>query len=133
MRRAVWFALVSAVAIALTGWLGATLLASRIGEDGVRAIIVSGGVAYTVQLVTFGIAQVLSRANLLAAWGMGMIVRLLTLIFHGFLGVPFLGLPMGAALVSLAAFFFISTLIEPFFLAPPRAPAAQSGKTSSPG
>ena len=128
MRRAIGFAVTMAGVIAITGWLGATLFFAKIGEEGVRAVIVSGGVAFTVQLLTFGIAQAVARTNLLAGWGMGMIVRLLTLIFHGFLGVPFLGLPMGAALVSLAAFFFLSTLIEPFFLGPTGTSAVPSGK-----
>ena len=128
MRRAIGFAVTMAGVIAITGWLGATLFFAKIGEEGVRAVIVSGGVAFTVQLLTFGIAQAVARTNLLAGWGMGMIVRLLTLIFHGFLGVPFLGLPMGAALVSLAAFFFLSTLIEPFFLGPTGTPAVPSDK-----
>ena len=126
MRRPLVFAVTMAAVIGLMGWGGATALHSRIGDDGVRAIVVSAGVAFTVQLMTFGLARLFTATNLLAGWGLGMIIRLLILIFHGLLGVPFLGLPMGAALVSLAAFFFVSTLIEPFFLGPPGAPPAKS-------
>ena len=128
MKAAIAFAVTTAVLLGLTGWLGVIWFHSRIGDEGVRAIIVSGGVALTVQLLTFGIASHLATTNLLAGWGAGMLVRLLTLIFHGFFGVPLLGLPMGAALVSLAAFFFLSTLIEPFFLGPTGTSAVPSGK-----
>jgi hypothetical protein len=50
-----------------------------------------------------------------------MLVRLVTIFLHGFVGVRVLGQPMDAALVSLAAFFFLTTLIEPFFLMRPAA------------
>jgi hypothetical protein len=38
------------------------------------------------------------------------------LIVHGLVGVRVLGLAAAPALVSLAAFFFITSIIEPFFL-----------------
>jgi len=51
-----------------------------------------------------------------AGWGMGMLIRFIVLAIYAFLGARVLGLPIAAALVSLAAFFFVSTLLEPVLL-----------------
>lgn len=107
---------VSAVAIVLAAWVCTFFFP---GQAARTAIVTSAGVAFTVQLLTFGIVRALAPANLMAGWGAGMLVRLATLVLHGFLGARILGQPMDAALVSLAAFFFLTTLIEPFFLPRP--------------
>lgn len=116
MKRFLGFTASMAALIAVTGWL-CTLVFT--GPEAARAIAASAGVAFSVQLITFGIAQVLAPSNVLAGWGAGMLVRLLTLAIHGFVGIRILGVPMDAALVSLAAFFFVTTLIEPLFLTRP--------------
>ncbi|HYV97259.1 MAG TPA: hypothetical protein VE967_07410 [Gemmatimonadaceae bacterium] len=114
------FALATALGFVALGWAG-VLVAGKLGhpldQQEVQSVVMSGGIAFTVQLLTFGILRWFAPTNLMAGYGMGMIVRFLTLIFHGFIGVRILGLPMGAALLSLAAFLFLSTLIEPFFMA----------------
>jgi hypothetical protein len=51
-----------------------------------------------------------------AGWGMGMLIRFIVLAIYAFLSSRVLGLPVAAALVSLAAFFFVSTLLEPVLL-----------------
>jgi hypothetical protein len=119
MRGFLGFAIVLALVIGLMAWGGAVLFFPKIGDEGVRAIITSAGVAFSVQLLTFGVMRFFAPTNVMAGAGMAMIVRFLTLAFHGFAGAPLLGLPMGAALVSLAAFFFVTSLIEPFFLGRP--------------
>jgi len=55
-----------------------------------------------------------------------MLVRLATIALHGFVGVRVLGQPMDAALVSLAAFFFLTTVAEPFFLTRPAPPTPRT-------
>jgi hypothetical protein len=108
--------LVTAGLIAGAGWVCTLVFRGPEARD---AIITSAGVAFTVQLMTFGIARALVPTNLMAGWGAGMLVRLVTIFLHGFVGVRVLGQPMDAALVSLAAFFFLTTLVEPFFLTGP--------------
>jgi hypothetical protein len=119
MKRAVWFAVTIAVAIGLSAWAAAAVFGPRIGEAGVEAIVMSAGVAFMVQCLTFGIALALIPSSLMIGWGAGMLVRLFVLVVHGFVGVRLLGLRADAALISLAGFFFLTTLIEPFFLPRP--------------
>jgi hypothetical protein len=82
-----------------------------------RAVWISAGVAYFVQLLAFGLARLLRRDNLLLGWGMGALVRLVTLVAFALVFVNALGLPPSAALISLVIYFFATTLIEPLFLA----------------
>lgn len=119
MKRLAWFAAAMAVVIGGTAWLGAAVFGARIGEDGVRAIVTSAGVAFSAQLLTFGIAKALAPVNVMAGWAGGAILRLLVLAVHGFFGVRLLGLPLEPSILSLATFFFLTMLMEPFFLAPP--------------
>jgi hypothetical protein len=124
--------LASGVTIGLAAWAGSAAFHSRIGNDGVRAIVMSAGVAFTVQCLTFGVALALVPSSLMAGWGAGILIRVFTLAIHGFVGVPLLGLRADAALLSLAAFFFLSTLIEPFFLPRPQVkPAEKPPSTTS--
>jgi hypothetical protein len=52
----------------------------------------------------------------MAAWGAGSLVRLLTLVVYALLVVKTFGLSPAPALLSMAVFFFLSTLVEPLFL-----------------
>jgi hypothetical protein len=105
------------VLIGGTAWIGALWCTPRYGNDGVRAIVTSAAVAFSVQLLTFGIASALAPTNVIAGWVGGSLVRFLVLAVHGFFGAPMLGLPLDVSLLSLASFFFLTMLIEPFFLA----------------
>ncbi|MEP6765571.1 MAG: hypothetical protein ABJB66_14750 [Gemmatimonadaceae bacterium] len=81
-----------------------------------HAVQVSAWIAFFVQLVTFSICKLVAQQNLMAGWGLGMLLRFATVGVWGFLGIKALSLPQSPALISLATFFFVSTLIEPFFL-----------------
>ena len=118
MKRLGWFAGAMIVVIGGTSWLAIAVLGSRIGPDGVRAVVTSAGVAFTVQLLTFGIAKAIAPMNVMAGWAGGAIVRLVVLALHGLFGTALLGLPLDASLISLATFFFLTMLMEPYFLAP---------------
>jgi hypothetical protein len=48
--------------------------------------------------------------------GTGAILRLLTLVVYAILVAKVFMLPLVAALISLAAFFFLSTLLEPLLI-----------------
>ncbi|MEP6833541.1 MAG: hypothetical protein ABJB74_09110 [Gemmatimonas sp.] len=81
-----------------------------------HAITVSAWVAFFVQILTFSICRLVAQQNLIAGWGIGTLLRFATVGVWAFLGIKALGLAPSPALISLATFFFISTLIEPFFL-----------------
>jgi hypothetical protein len=53
----------------------------------------------------------------MVGWGLGALLRLITLAVYALVFVNALALPATAALISLATFFFLSTLVEPLVLA----------------
>jgi hypothetical protein len=100
--------LLALVAVAL-GWV--------YPDEGARtAVRTSLLVAMPLQLLTFAIARLVAREQIIAAWGIGMVLRFATLGLYGFVGIAALGLVPGPALISLAVFLFVSTLVEPLFL-----------------
>ena len=126
MKRFLAFAGVMALVIGLAAWVGAMLASPSRGQAGVNAVVASAGVAFSVQLLTFGIANAFVPTNIMAGWAAGMLVQLIVLAMHALFGARLLGLPVDVSLISLAAFFFLSTLIEPFFLARPRTGAPRT-------
>ena len=113
MRKVATFAAASLVLIVLAGWL---LTLAFPTPDDRHAIVVSAAVAYVVQLASFVIARAWAATNVVAGWGMGMLIRFIVLAIYALLGARLLGVPLAPALVSLAAFFFVSTLLEPVLL-----------------
>ena len=108
--------LFAAISLAVT-LIAALVLGVAFDEPAeLRAVWMSAGVAYVVQLLAFAIARVLRRDNVMLGWGMGVLVRLVTLIAFALVFVQALGLPPSAALISLVIYFFATTLIEPLFL-----------------
>jgi hypothetical protein len=83
------------------------------GADAVRA---SAWLAFIVQSFTFVIARLVARQQVIAGWGLGVILRFASVAFWAFLGIKALGLVSGPALISLVLFYFVSTLVEPLFL-----------------
>lgn len=83
------------------------------GAGSVRA---SAWLAFIVQTFTFLIARLVARQNVIAGWGLGVILRFASVAFWGLLGIKALGLLAGPALMSLVLFYFVSTLVEPLFL-----------------
>lgn len=81
-----------------------------------RTLWVTGATAFVIQLLTFAIARLAGQRNIMAAWGVGAIVRLLTIAVFALALVNPLGLVLTPALVGLATFFFLSTLAEPLLL-----------------
>ena len=86
------------------------------GIGALRAIVISAGVAVAVQVVTFTIAKVVAREQVMAGWGLGVVLRFAVVAVWAFLGIKALNLAPTPALFSLVLFFFVSTLIEPVFL-----------------
>ena len=107
------FALATACLILALGWVLGLVFT---GAADARALWMSAAVAFVVQLFGFALARMSMRSNVIAGWGVGMLLRLLTLGVYAFVIVPALALPSGAALIALVTFFFVSTLVEPLFL-----------------
>ena len=107
------FAIASLGLIAAAAWL-MTLAFTAPGDS--RAIWTSAAVAFSIQLLAFAIVKLAAKTNVIAGWGVGAILRFLVLGVYALVVVDALGLPSAAALVSLAAFFFVSTLLEPLLL-----------------
>jgi hypothetical protein len=82
-----------------------------------RAIRISAALALVVQIITFAVARRVTRTNMMVGWGLGTLLRVLTLALYAFLVVPAIALPASAALISLVIFLFLSMLVEPLLLA----------------
>jgi len=107
-----------AVTVAVTG-LGAWMITRVVpGADVSRSVWASAITVVIVQALAFWLVRMMQPVNVMAGWGLGMILRAVTLVAFGFFGVKALGLAMGPSLLSMAGFFFVSTLIEPAFLKP---------------
>ena len=116
MNRPLGFAAACAAAIA-AAWVIGTLLISDAAVR--RALGITALLAFLVQLLAFAIARAwVKKQNVMAGWGIGIALRFAALLLFGLIGVPRLGLPLGASLLALAMFLFVTTLIEPLFLKP---------------
>lgn len=104
-RSALWAAAVTAVAA------GLLLLVFR-GPGGARAVVTSAVIALVVQALSFVAARAAPPGRVLAVWVGGAAARLVTLVLYALVALRPLGLPAPAALLSLAVFFFVTTLAE---------------------
>jgi len=80
------------------------------------AIVAAGWVAVAVQLLTFAIVRLVGREQVMAAWGLGVVVRFAVVALWALVLIPALGLAATPALLGLVTFFFVSTVVEPIFL-----------------
>ena len=113
MRTVLLYTATTLAVIAAVAW-GLTRTFDRPGAA--DAVALSALVAAVVQVAAFTATKLMSPRNAMAAWGVGSLVRLLTLVVYSLLAVKVLGLAAAPALLSLALFFFLSTLLEPLFL-----------------
>lgn len=116
------FAAVSAALI-----VGATLVLRMLfpGAAQQNAMLVSAGLAFAVQVGAFALLARSNRreertadthtADVLILWGMGAVIRLLVLMMFAVVATV-LDLPLDAALVSLATYFFLTMMAEPLLL-----------------
>jgi hypothetical protein len=107
------YALVTVALVAIAAWL----LTFALTEAGAASTIgISATVAVVVQIAAFAVTARMAPKNVIAAWGAGALARMLTLFVYALLAVKVFGLPAVPALISLAVFLFLSTLLEPLFL-----------------
>jgi hypothetical protein len=102
--------------IAVVLVVGALLSLAFRGPGDVGAIWLSAGIAIAVQLAAFALSRLAGANNLMARMGTGALLRLLTVVVYAILAAKVIGLPLVAALISLAVFLFLSTLIEPLLI-----------------
>jgi hypothetical protein len=82
-----------------------------------RALGITATIAFFVQVVAFLVARMMAqRKNVMAGWGIGVVLRFVVLAVFALVVVPRLGLPLASSLLGLAMFLFVTTLIEPLFL-----------------
>lgn len=115
MKRTLSFAGLSLLLIVGLAWLLTRLWADPMAQ---QAVWFSAGIALGIQIIGFVFVRVIVPQHMIAGWGAGMLLRFLTLVLHALIGTRLMGYPPAPALLSLAAFFFVSTLIEPVFLKP---------------
>jgi len=98
--------------------LGAVMCVVFRGAGNAWAIAVSGLIALVVQPSAVLVARLApgGSSNLTARMALGMMLRLLTLVVYAIVVASVGGLPITAALVSLASFYFVSSLIEPLLI-----------------
>ena len=111
------FAAVSAAII-----IAATLVLRMVfpGSDQQHAMLLSAGLAFAVQVGAFALLAQGKKAagapgELIMRWGMGAVIRLLVLMVFAVLATV-MHLPLDAALVSLATYFFLTMMAEPLLL-----------------
>jgi hypothetical protein len=81
-----------------------------------RVALLSAVVAYVLQMLAFAVARLMAAGgNVIAGWGLGAIVCLVSLVIYGFV-CRAAGLPTDAGMISLATYFFLTEVIEPPFL-----------------
>lgn len=113
MKAILIYAVTAVTIVAILGWL---LARGFTGSADAAAVRLSAVVVAAVQLAAFAMTRLLAPRGVVAAWGAGALLRFVTLAIYALLVVKVLALPAVAALVSMAVFFFVTTLIEPLLL-----------------
>jgi len=111
------FAAVS-MAIIVVAWLVLRLLFTSDAQQ--QALLVSAGLAFAVQVGAFallapGNSSSAAQGELILRWGMGAVIRLVVLVMFAVLATV-MKLPLDAALVGLATYFFLTMIAEPLLL-----------------
>ena len=112
-RSIALFAVVATLVTALAA--GVLALVFR-GPAAREAVALSAAVALGAQLLVFTGMRLAAREQVIAAWGLGTLVRFALLVVYALVVVNVLALPAAPALVSFVACLFFSTLLEPLFL-----------------
>jgi hypothetical protein len=112
MRGFVEYAATCVVIVAVLGLIAWAFT----GPAGRNVVLVSAGLAVAVQMTAFAIARMLRTRNLLLGWGLGSVMRLVALVLYAFVVAKLWRAPITPALLSFAAFLFVTTVVEPVFL-----------------
>ena len=109
------FAAISA-AIIFSCWLLLRLIFTTPAQQ--QAMVLSAGLAFAVQVGAFALLAPGKggfSGEVILRWGMGAVIRLVALVMFAVLA-KVMHLPLDAALVSLATYFFLTMMAEPLLL-----------------
>jgi len=109
-----WLLPVAVLAIGAAVYAGGVALAGPGARGGVA---VGVSIACAFQLLFLLIARVAFPGKQLAAYGVGMLGRLILVVAAALLLLPATGLPAAPTLFSLVTVLFATTLLEPVALA----------------
>jgi hypothetical protein len=107
------YLLASLLVVGAAAWV---LILVYPGAAGQQAVLTSAVIALVVQLAAFVILRAFKGRNVMAGWGLGALLRFGTLGAYALVIIKALGLDAGAALISMAAFLFLSMIIEPLLV-----------------
>lgn len=114
MKAVALYAVTTVTLVILVGWM---LTFAFHGPGDASGVRLSGIVAVVVQVAAFGAIRLLGPRKVVVGWGIGALLRLVTLAVYGLMVIKGLvGVPAIPALIALATFFFLTTLIEPLLL-----------------
>lgn len=104
--------------LAVLAGVGVVGLVSWVFTDtpGRQAVLVSAGVAVVVQVGAFAVARSLREKQLWLGWGLGSLLRLMSLVLYALIVARLWRAPIAPALLSLAGMLFVTTVVEPIFL-----------------
>ena len=112
-RKLAIFAAVTLAAAALVLAAGTALVAPTDRRGVVAGVALAAG----FQLLVFALTLAAFPANAVAAFGVGMLARLVLVITAGMVLVPATGLPAMPTLLSMVTVLFATTLVEPVLFA----------------
>lgn len=81
-----------------------------------QAVWASASLAFVVQMVAFMVVRVLPAKDVMLGWGLGAMLRLVSVVIFGVFVAKVWRAPVAPALISYAAFLFVTTVVEPVFL-----------------
>ncbi len=102
--------------VAMVGVAGWLLTLGFRGPRDASAIRLSAVVVVAVQLIGFVSIKLVGSQQVIVGWGIAALLRFLTMIVYAVLVAKVWPMPLLPALISMATFFFFSTLIEPLLL-----------------
>lgn len=79
-------------------------------------VLVSGAVALVVQMTAFSVARAMREKQLLLGWGLGSLIRLISLVLYAVIVARLWRAPITPALLSFVGMLFVTTVVEPIFL-----------------
>ena len=95
------------VAVVVAG--GGVLL---FGSGHAKGVLAGATAAFVVQMGHLQLLLLQDRQQALVAHGVGMLIRFMAVGLMAFLIIPAMALPAAATLLSMVAYFFVTTLIE---------------------
>ena len=81
-----------------------------------QTIWASASLAFVVQMIAFILARLVAPEQLMVGWGMGAVLRMMSVVLYGVVVAKVWRAPIAPALLSFVGFLFVTTVVEPVFL-----------------